>query len=145
MKNSVKSMITVGALALGSVAVAATPAMASDATAVGSHIVAGGTSAGAVVNGSLTLAFDCTATATAAVVSMSITRCQISTGGPNKTIALPGNTATIAGVATVPLSGYSLCISAVATYLDSSTRSVSTCSALLPLGNGIPQTTIATN
>lgn len=144
MKKSVKTAITLSTLALATVGMAATPASATDANGAAAHIVAGGTSAGEVVNGSLTLAFDCTATSTGAVVSMAIKTCKISTGGSNQAIALPGTTATIAGKASVPLSPYSLCITATATYLDASTRSISTCEPLLPL-NGVPQTTLAVN
>lgn len=140
-----KKPIAVGACLIGTLAAVASPASASDATNVGSRIVVGGTSAGEVVNGSLTLAFNCTATATGAVASMSITVCRISTGGTNKTIALPGTTATTVGTATVPLLPYTLCVAATATYLDASTRSVSSCKPLVGLGNGIPQQTIAVN
>lgn len=144
MSLTYKRVVATAAVALAASVGVATTAFAGESTGAASHIIAGGTSYGQVLNGKLTLAYDCTATATGAVVSMSITKCQISTGGSNQTIALPGNTATVAGKADVPLAPYTLCINAVATYVDSSTRPISTCQPLLPL-NGVPQTTLAVN
>ena len=129
-----------------SIAVAVPSASASDADSAASHVVAGGTSAGAVLNGGLTVAYDCTATATGAVVSMAITRCKISTGTQNKTIALPGNTATVAGEESVPLSSYTLCYTATATYVDASTNTASGCNSLVPpVGGGVPTAGVTIN
>ena len=145
MKKSLKNLITVSALAIGSLAAATTPAMANNSGSALSHVAIGGTSVGEVVNGRFTVAYDCTITATGAVVSVSITKCQLSTGGPNLTIALPGPAATTAGIASVPLAPYTLCLAGFATYLDSSTRAISTCEPLLPLGGGLPQGTFVIN
>lgn len=140
-----KLMFLTAAAAVGG-AVLAPMAMAADSDLVVSHIVAGGTSVGEVVNGQLTLAFNCTASATGDVVSMSITNCYITTGGPDEKIALPGNSASIAGTASVPLAPYQLCFSAVATYIDSSTRPISSCNSLIPtVVPGLPETGLAVN
>jgi hypothetical protein len=140
-----KVMVITAAAAIGG-AVLAPMANAADSQLVVSHIVAGGTSVGEVVNGSLTLAFNCTASATGDVVSMSITNCYITTGGPNEKLALPGTTASVAGTASVPLAPYQLCYSAVATYLDSSTRPISSCNSLVPtVIPGLPQLGLAVN
>ena len=136
----IKKTLTVvglaGALALG----VSSPAMAAQSTDLGSKIVAGGTSTGVLLNGSLEVAYECSVAATGAVVSVAITGCKPTTGGVNKTIALPGVTASIAGVAALPLAPYSLCYSAVATYADASTRSVSGCSTLVPSTGGLTPT-----
>jgi len=142
-----KVLVLTAAAAVGG-AVLAPMAMAADSQQITSHIVAGGTSVGEVVNGKLTLAFNCTASATGDVVSMAITSCYITTGGPNEHIALPGTTATVSGTASVPLQNYQLCFSATATYLDASTRSVSSCDSLVDGGNivpGVPQLGLAVN
>ena len=141
-----KKVLFVAAAAAASIAVAVPSASASDAQSAAAHVVAGGTSAGVVLNGGLTVAYDCTATSTGAVVSMAITRCSINTGSQNKTIALPGNTATVAGEETIPLASYQLCYTAVATYLDASTRSASGCNSLIPpVGGGVPTAGLTVN
>jgi hypothetical protein len=126
-----------GALTLG----VSSPAFASQSTDLGSRIVAGGTSTGVLLNGSLEVVYECTVAATGPVVSVAITGCKPTTGGVSQKIALPGPTATVAGVAALPLSPYSLCYSAVATYADSSTRSVSGCTSLVPSTGGLTPTT----
>lgn len=102
-------------------------------------LVAGGTYTGVIVNG-LTVSFDCSAAGAGDIVSVAITKCQLTTSSVNKTIALPGPAATIAGTATVPFAPFQLCYAAVFTFSDSHTVSVSGCNELLPTNvAGVPQ------
>ena len=143
-----KKVLVLTAAAAVTGAVLAPMAMAADSQQIQSHIIAGGTSVGEVVNGKLTLAFNCTATSTGDVVSIALTDCYITTGGPHLHLALPGNSVSDASTASVPLTDYQLCYSATATYLDASTRSISSCDALVD-GNaivpGVPQLGLAVN
>jgi hypothetical protein len=94
-------------------------------------LVAGGSYTGVILNG-LTVAFDCTAAGAGDSVSVAITKCQLTTSSVNKTIALPGPTASIGGTAVVPFQEFRLCYSAVFTFSDSHTVPLSGCNELLP-------------
>jgi len=100
-------------------------------------LAAGGTYTGVIANG-LTVAFNCTAAGAGDVVSVAITQCQLSTSWVNKTIALPGPSATVSGTATVPFAPFVLCYSAVFTFTDSHTKTLSGCNDLAPTTGGIP-------
>jgi hypothetical protein len=134
----IRRLLLVAAMTGSTVLAVGSPASASQADAIGSHITAGGTSTGVVLNGGFQAVYECTAAATGAVVSVAITGCKPSTGGRNVTIGLPGAAAVIAGTAALPLASYTLCYSATATYIDGSTRSVSGCNPLINLGGGVP-------
>jgi hypothetical protein len=101
-------------------------------------LVAGGTYTGIIANG-LTVAFECTAGGVGDIVSVAITKCQLSTSSINKTIALPGPAAAIGGTATVPIAPFVLCYAAVFTFSDSHTVPLSGCNTLVPNVNGAPQ------
>jgi len=103
-------------------------------------LVAGGTYTGVIANG-LEVTFDCTATGAGDIVSVAITTCKLSTGLKNATIALPGNTATIAAADNVPFAPFTLCYSAVFTFSDSHTKTVSGCNSLAPSVGGLPPLT----
>lgn len=100
-------------------------------------LVAGGTYTGVIANG-LTVVYNCSAAGVGDIVSVAITRCQLSTSTKNSTIALPGPAATVAGTATVPFAPFTLCYAAVFTFTDSHTRTVSGCNSLAPSVGGIP-------
>lgn len=134
----IRKLMLVTAMASSAVLAVGAPASAAQSEALGSHITAGGTSTGVVLNGGFAAAFECTAAATGAVVSIAITYCKPSSGGSSKTIGLPGPAATVAGTASLPLAPYTLCYAATATYVDGSTRSVSGCNPLLELNDGVP-------
>lgn len=134
----IRKIALVAATAAACVLSLGAPASAAQSTDLGSRIVAGGTSTGVVLNGGFQAVYECTAAATGPVVSVAINQCKPSTGGSNKTIALPGPTASIAGTAGLPLAAYTLCYRATATYLDGSTRVVSGCNPLVDLNNGVP-------
>lgn len=102
------------------------------------QLVVGGTYTGVIANG-LTVVFDCTAAGVGDIVSVAITRCQLTTSSINKTIALPGPAATVAGTATVPFQEFQLCYSAVFTFTDAHTKAVSGCNPLMPTVAGLPQ------
>ncbi|HEV2892058.1 MAG TPA: hypothetical protein VGX28_16920 [Frankiaceae bacterium] len=101
-------------------------------------LTAGGTYTGVIANG-LTVTFNCTATGAGDVVSVAITECRLSTGEDNHTAAFPGTTATVNGVETVPFAPFVLCYTAVFTFSDAHTRTLSGCNELLPSADGMPQ------
>lgn len=117
--------------------VAGTPAAEAHTYAA---LIAGGTYTGVIANG-LTVAFDCTAAGAGDVVSVAITQCKLSTSYVNKTIALPGPTATTGGTATVPFAPFTLCYTAVFTFTDSHTKTLSGCNQLAPTAAGLPPLT----
>jgi hypothetical protein len=135
-------LAAVGAVALVTLAGLATPASASEITPIAppvpaNPIVSGSTYSGVLLNG-LTVVFDCTATAVGAAVSVNIQHCQPTTGGTNKPLALPGNTATTGGTATLPLRDFQVCYDGIVTYLGGTTKPFSGCSALIPSVGGVP-------
>ena len=100
-------------------------------------ISAQGTATGALEGNGLLVAYACSAEAAGAVAT-AITSCNLTTGGPTLSIALPGEAAAIAGVATVPLASFKICWSAVATFVDASTKSTSGCSIVAATAVGGP-------
>jgi len=100
-------------------------------------IVASGNYTGAVVNGVVTVAFECHAVADAAV-SVAITNCSLSSGPSAHPIALPGGVAATAAEAKVALAPFQLCWAATATYVDSLTNSTSGCTLLQSAAAGVP-------
>ena len=123
----------VGAI-VAATALAGTPADAHTSV----RLVAGGSYTGVVANG-LTVTYACTAAGVGDIVSVAITECYITTSADNASIALPGPTATIGGVTTVPFAPFRLCYKAVFTFLDAHATPVSGCNPLAPTVAGFPQ------
>jgi len=121
MRNARKlaaAAVVVGVSALASAAPATAQTSVDGVTATGQF-------AGVLQpNGRLLVEKTCTASATGAVASVNISRCQIVR---NNATALPGNAAVVASTEDLPLAPFSLCWTATATFVNGSTRTTTGC------------------
>ncbi len=118
------------AAAVAGVLCFASPAQAGIAGDVGSLTMSvSGNYTGVLTTGGATVAYECQAVAPAAI-SVAITQCQMTTGGNNSPLALPGSVAASAGVAAIPFAPTQLCFTATATFVDSVTKTKSGCTQI---------------